>query len=283
MEAGILFILSILIHFARTGREFVVVDQYLDWTQAQTYCRDKYTDLVTVHNQQDNQKLMAVAANNLDCIWIGLRHKLHTWRWSMGVPSLSYDEKDDIWADEHANEKYLLVEQLKTWSEAQAYCRTHHDDLASVTSEAVLLDLEAMLTSAGVYWAWTGLYRDPWSTWSDSTNTSFDNWGTRPTIYPTDDHCGCLKPDTGKWEERYCTAGCKFFCYGGKIMPFLNASTLCEALRVSGRAFQSRGATAWKALSPMVESLALGWCRRWVDMVERRVLGAVCGVRSSLR
>ncbi|XP_072304528.1 uncharacterized protein [Eucyclogobius newberryi] len=189
---------------------------------------------------------MAVAEKEFDCIWIGLRHKLHTWRWSMGVPSLSYDEKDDIWADGQPNNyngaqhcatimtttggSYdRSFEQLKTWSEAQAYCRTHHDDLASVTSEAVLLDLEARLISAGVYWAWTGLYRDPWSTWSDSTNTSFDNWGTRPTIYPTDDHCGCLKPDTGKWEERYCTAGCKFFCYDVRHQTVLKVKLLSGA------------------------------------------------------
>uniref|UniRef100_A0A3B4ASL1 C-type lectin domain-containing protein n=1 Tax=Periophthalmus magnuspinnatus TaxID=409849 RepID=A0A3B4ASL1_9GOBI len=93
----------ILLHFAHSEREFIPVNKYLDWTSAQTYCRDKYTDLVTVYDEQDNQKLMAVAGNMNECFWIGLRHNFDNWRWSMGVPSRFYDKSDDIWADGEPN------------------------------------------------------------------------------------------------------------------------------------------------------------------------------------
>uniref|UniRef100_A0A3B4AUJ9 C-type lectin domain-containing protein n=1 Tax=Periophthalmus magnuspinnatus TaxID=409849 RepID=A0A3B4AUJ9_9GOBI len=114
------------------------------------------------------------------------------------------------------------VNQNKTWTDAQTYCRTQYDDLASVTSQEVLLDLLNQMTFLGQLWAWIGLYRDPWTTWSDSTNTSFYNWGTEPPIYNTDDHCGCLTAATGEWHVTPCSGTYKFLCYGGTffILPF---------------------------------------------------------------
>ncbi|KAJ0055202.1 hypothetical protein NL108_012719, partial [Boleophthalmus pectinirostris] len=250
----LIFLSGVLICFVHPERKFVFVNKYLNWTSAQTYCRESFTDLVTVQDEQENQKLMELAEDLNECVWIGLRHTLHNWKWSKGVPSRSYDQNDDIWADgqpdndgggEHcagisvtslkgfndkecttalpficfddkAVLKYIIVEELETWDDAQIYCRTTHDDLATVTKETLLL-LVSQLMLTGQREAWIGLYRDPWSSWSDSTSTSFNKWETDPTIHPTDDSCGCLKADTGLWQDISCDTGNQFFCYQGRV------------------------------------------------------------------
>ncbi|KAJ0003167.1 hypothetical protein NQD34_008265 [Periophthalmus magnuspinnatus] len=99
METGMLFILlSMFLCFAHTERQFVFVDTPMDWTSAQTYCRQKYTDLVTVYDDQENQELTELAPNTNMNIWIGLRHKVNKWRWSMGDPPLSDNKYETIWA-----------------------------------------------------------------------------------------------------------------------------------------------------------------------------------------
>ncbi|KAK7898421.1 hypothetical protein WMY93_019274 [Mugilogobius chulae] len=96
---------------------------------------------------------------------------------------------------------------------------TQYDDLASVTSDTERLDLLALLEATGKQWAWTGLYREPWNTWSDSsTDTSFYNWETQSNtdIYSTDDQCGCVAVPTGTWKVFPCSSSYKFFCYTDK-------------------------------------------------------------------
>uniref|UniRef100_A0A3B4AE41 C-type lectin domain-containing protein n=1 Tax=Periophthalmus magnuspinnatus TaxID=409849 RepID=A0A3B4AE41_9GOBI len=92
--------------FAHTERQFVFVDTPMDWTSAQTYCRQKYTDLVTVYDDQENQELTELAPNTNMNIWIGLRHKVNKWRWSMGDPPLSDNKYETIWAPTQPDNKF---------------------------------------------------------------------------------------------------------------------------------------------------------------------------------
>ncbi|XP_029312842.1 lymphocyte antigen 75-like isoform X2 [Cottoperca gobio] len=59
-------------------------------TEAQSYCREKYTDLVTVHNMEDVNTLIDMWDSNRmknpdysDLAWIGLYDDLDSWRWSL--------------------------------------------------------------------------------------------------------------------------------------------------------------------------------------------------------
>ncbi|KAK7898419.1 hypothetical protein WMY93_019272 [Mugilogobius chulae] len=101
-----------------------------------------------------------------------------------------------------------------TWIDAQTHCRKEYDDLASLTSQTELMDVRSLLEPMGVQWAWIGLYKPLWTTWSDSsTNTNFYNWETPFNIY-TDDYCGCVTAATGKWKVMPCTSFVKFICFG---------------------------------------------------------------------
>ena len=56
---------------------YVFVDQYMNWTEAQRYCREYYTDLVSVRNETENQKLRSLV-NYYYAAWIGL-YRTRSW------------------------------------------------------------------------------------------------------------------------------------------------------------------------------------------------------------
>lgn len=55
----------------------------MNWTEAQTYCRETYTDLATIESAEEmNQLINKVSPSGLNSeVWIGL-YKYIGWRWS---------------------------------------------------------------------------------------------------------------------------------------------------------------------------------------------------------
>ncbi|CAB1351447.1 unnamed protein product, partial [Coregonus sp. 'balchen'] len=58
------------------------------WKEAQTYCRDKYTDLATIDNIEDMNRLMKMEKFSvyywIGTVWIGLYDDIiNSWRWSL--------------------------------------------------------------------------------------------------------------------------------------------------------------------------------------------------------
>ncbi|TNN29504.1 P-selectin [Liparis tanakae] len=55
----------------------------MTWYEARTYCRSRYTDLVTVRNQSENEQIFSVMTT---ITWLGLHRK--TWAyWSDQTPN----------------------------------------------------------------------------------------------------------------------------------------------------------------------------------------------------
>ncbi|KAL1272118.1 hypothetical protein QQF64_031134 [Cirrhinus molitorella] len=50
--------------------DYFFVTESVNWTTARTYCREHYTDLATVNNQQDNDNLLKMTGTTT--VWIGL-------------------------------------------------------------------------------------------------------------------------------------------------------------------------------------------------------------------
>ncbi len=132
------------------------------------------------------------------------------------------------------SKQFVLVKEMKTFDDAQMYCRWFHDDLASVEDAADFSRLPAV-TDPGV---WIGLKRgEPDWFWSlsDSTfygegeaeyrrwnNGQLDNWGT-------DENCVVLN-DAGEFWDISCTTNLTFICYDGKELTV--HSKTCLALNV---------------------------------------------------
>ncbi|KAK1155245.1 snaclec coagulation factor IX/factor X-binding protein subunit B3-like, partial [Acipenser oxyrinchus oxyrinchus] len=171
-------------------RKFLFVKTEMSWSKAQSYCKEKHTDLATVHSQEEADQLLNITGDSLsDTAWIGLyRDDTQNWQWSNSDDVIYSNWTADLfcasvnsqgeWEDRVCNEKkafmcyngkgltvsilttatpfdllfvftetsniaerYTLIEELKTWTEAQQYCKEHHTDLVSIKSASENEDL----------------------------------------------------------------------------------------------------------------------------------------------
>lgn len=63
------------------------------WNEAQTHCREKYSDLATVYDMRDMKRIQN-STQHLTPAWIGLYSNPdnRTWHWSL--PGVTYDEEE---------------------------------------------------------------------------------------------------------------------------------------------------------------------------------------------
>lgn len=70
--------------FSGSNVTFVLINNLMTWTEAQTYCRTHHTDLTSVRNIIENQKVAAQVPSG-DKAWIGLFRD--AWKWTDGRDS----------------------------------------------------------------------------------------------------------------------------------------------------------------------------------------------------
>lgn len=65
-------------------REYHFVNQMMTWGNARQHCREKYDELATVRNQDENDELhrLLQKAKTKEA-WIGLYDDMHIWKWSL--------------------------------------------------------------------------------------------------------------------------------------------------------------------------------------------------------
>ncbi|XP_026092328.1 L-selectin-like [Carassius auratus] len=94
-----LLLTAVVSSSARAPRQYHFVNQNLNWTEAQSYCREKYTDLVTISDiqeQNDIEQAIKRVNSNADRVWIGLKN---SWIWSLGDPAF-YTEQYRNWGSD---------------------------------------------------------------------------------------------------------------------------------------------------------------------------------------
>uniref|UniRef100_A0A8C1ZVL9 C-type lectin domain-containing protein n=1 Tax=Cyprinus carpio TaxID=7962 RepID=A0A8C1ZVL9_CYPCA len=243
------------------GREnasttYVVVYQYKNWTEAQSYCREHHTDLVSIRNEFENYKILYLLQNNYYAsVWIGL-YKTGSWSdqsnssftyWSTRQPDtagsctvVSFSDSGK-WMDENCNyafpfichsalassREYYFVNESKTWTEAQIYCRQNYTDLATIENMEEMNRLINTVNGSYDGLAWIGLYDDVNWRWSLEDNDfyqdgerDFRNWYHKPDNSWGNQMCVYMSND-GKWFDESCDSTHQFVCYDGRA----NAST----------------------------------------------------------
>ncbi|XDV38532.1 hypothetical protein PO909_007908, partial [Leuciscus waleckii] len=238
------------ITFTLSVPQYVFVNESKTWAEAQRYCRDKYTDLASIENEQQTVQLLdTVNDDSIDLAWIGLYDDLNSWKWTLedsdffnegrkdfrnwynqgpnnyGGQSLCVYMYSGIWyttscsntspficydGRQNASASYVWVYMYKTWTEAQSYCREHHTDLVSIRNETENQKIQFLFQNYNYYNVWIGLYRT--RSWSDQSNSSFSNW----TTGQPDNAGSCTVvsfSDSGKWADENCNYVFPFICY----------------------------------------------------------------------
>uniref|UniRef100_A0A4W6CGU0 C-type lectin domain-containing protein n=1 Tax=Lates calcarifer TaxID=8187 RepID=A0A4W6CGU0_LATCA len=97
-----------------------LINGALTWYEAQTFCRVKYTDLATVNNMDDENKLVATLGSHVAHAWIGLRKGGGTgrWMWSDGSGIAHFTN----WGDGEpnnveGNEWCAEMSEKETWND----------------------------------------------------------------------------------------------------------------------------------------------------------------------
>uniref|UniRef100_A0A3B3E0U2 C-type lectin domain-containing protein n=1 Tax=Oryzias melastigma TaxID=30732 RepID=A0A3B3E0U2_ORYME len=227
-------------------RQYYYVNKTMSWSEAQQYCREKYTDLATFDSMDDLKRLKANFSYSW--AWIGLHDDPAAWRTSMGNESNSWrwsatgqtsrtgfqswnsyspdywkgtetcatmdgrgQWNDNVFTDQN-KKSYIFINQSMSWSSAQQYCRDNHKDLAMIENQEE--NMEALNAKPSSSKPWIGLYREPW-TWSDGSLSSFRNWyPSGSDNYGGNQHCVTENTDH-EWGDERCSIERVFVCHQG--------------------------------------------------------------------
>lgn len=118
--------------------------------------------------------------------------------------------------------KYHLISSLKTWPNAQQYCRKNFDDLATIASDSDYARIKKQIIKDRVSsFIWLGMYNDV-NSWRWSYNeislkdTTLSKWAEYEPAN-IGGHEWCVTIDTfGNWRDYTCTIPRPFVCLNGE-------------------------------------------------------------------
>ncbi|CAK6982039.1 macrophage mannose receptor 1-like, partial [Scomber scombrus] len=220
--------------------QYHFVYEVKNMTEAQSYCRDKYTDLATIDDMEDVKTLTDMMDLN-KMVLDEYGQALNSWRWSDRHAEVEFTnwakgEPSNYGSGQYCTEMsdtgewndlpcaltrqavcssvrdvtFILILRPMSWTEAQSYCRANYTDLATVRNEAENQEVKNLTDGEKV---WIGLFRDSWK-WSDGSNSSFRYWASgEPHNNVGKEDCVAVNFNhSGGWEDWNCGYNKPFIC-----------------------------------------------------------------------
>uniref|UniRef100_A0A8C1YJZ7 C-type lectin domain-containing protein n=1 Tax=Cyprinus carpio TaxID=7962 RepID=A0A8C1YJZ7_CYPCA len=130
--------------------------------------------------------------------------------------TLHYAECTDKYAFFCMNvSEFVLVHQKETWEGALDYCRTHYNDLASLSTKKRMDSALPEITQAETEYVWTGLrfLAGDWF-WVSGDDLNYTAWyqNEQPQCPARELRCGALDKQTKLWTHRNCEEKLSFVC-----------------------------------------------------------------------
>lgn len=124
--------------------------------------------------------------------------------------------------------RYVLITNNLTWTQAQTLCRTNYTDLMSIQDQTEY-DAVVNQTSADT---WIGLHRHGWY-WTNTTNTFPIDWAyDQPDNYNWDENCGAFLD--GLASDESCTAIKPFVCSACELHNLLYTTCAIVSVTIQG-------------------------------------------------
>ncbi|XP_059420227.1 macrophage mannose receptor 1-like [Carassius carassius] len=243
---GSLFVLLLLsgLFCSALSRQYHYINVRMSWPEAQSYCRERFTDLATVDSMNDVNRLVNIVdAGYSGSVWIGLKRGTQKrWGWSNGENTISQYYNwasgqpngdgdcvatfNGVWHDMscdykryfvcYENDSYFMVSNAKIWTDARSYCRQHYTDLPTIHNSKENNQINKIILSG--WYIWIGLFLDSWE-WSDQWDLRFKHWAANQPSMSFDNCVGMSTTDSGKWFQQSCDLQQPFVCYGGDFPP----------------------------------------------------------------
>lgn len=220
-------------------RQYFYNSKSMNWSDAQSYCRQAYTDLATITSKEENERAF-IALGDMWFTWIGLNRTaedLKSWKWSDGeTPQYfvwEYGEPSHDLGNENCVSMSLfgwkayscsvefpvlcqwsinLVTESMTWDVALEFCRTRYTGLAFLTAETEKSLAEVGAAQSKTVSVWFGLrFLDgDWYWTNGMPGTSLVSMSSCPAPRY---RCGAYNTGTNVWENRDCDEKLHFLCF----------------------------------------------------------------------
>ncbi|KAK3572876.1 hypothetical protein QTP86_009318 [Hemibagrus guttatus] len=220
-------------------REYFNSVHYMNWLQAQQYCARQYRGLAVVTSDEEYARLQDMAGNSGNSwigmyrsetnasVWLWVDGKAHPYtHWASGQPNNAGTIQNcvysmpDGWNDYYCQNNLLfycyrsiiLVEEKKTWEQANDYCRKHYSTMAFPESgnQLQLAEQEAMQNQTERVWTGMRFLNRNWYL------VNGKELGDSVSISPcpgSSNRCGARNVRTKVWENRDCGEELPFLCY----------------------------------------------------------------------
>ncbi|XP_052439414.1 C-type lectin lectoxin-Lio2 isoform X5 [Carassius gibelio] len=232
--------LLVLLLLWDVGRaSYMLIPETKTWFEAQLYCRENHTDLVSIHNEEENEQVQNEGNKSITPFWIGLLEDRVEWSDGGQSAYRNFTEEqsghyiflnqDGNWSkseediEQHAlcYKSFIHVSSYQmSWEEALDYCSSNFSGLLRIESEDDQIETERELKRQNIsepvwvglrqsrlfgFWIWyNGLSVGNWTNWKEGS----------PPEHQVSQHCGALEKVKGqyKWCDKNCRSEFRVLC-----------------------------------------------------------------------